>query len=337
MRSEVFQTGTPEGGRVMHREAANGERVIHRPVREKVKGERGIYRRTTKDGETRFEVCYLDSTGKQRWRTTASLRGAKALRADLVARVNKGEQVASSRVLFGVFADEWLISQETRLRPKTREWYGSCLRLHIKPRLGRLRVGEVTVDDVARLVVELEQEGKKPWTIRGVLTVLGRLFGSAERRGLIAANPVRRLEKGERPKVERREFPSLDHEGVGRLIANAPAKYRTLIALSVLTGVRQSEALGLRWRDVDTAAGGLRVRYQLSRNGELVEPKTAAAKRDIPIPASLARMLAEHRLASRYSGEGDFVFCSTQGTPLGHRNIVRRGLEPALARRGCSR
>lgn len=307
-------------------------KVSQKVSRERV--ERGVWRRHTRDGATRYEVAFLDGDGRQRWRTVATLREARQLRADLVSKVGHGERVTSSRMTFSEFADEWLAGQEARLRPKTRECYSTNLRLHVKPRLGRRRIGEITADDVARLVGEIEQEGKAAWTISGVLTVLGRVLGAAERRGLIAANPVRRLEKGERPRIERREFPALDHAAIGRLIAGAPVKYRTLIALSLLTGVRQSEALGLRWSDVDVRVGVVRVRRQLDRSGALVEPKTRAAKRDIPIPASLARLLAEHRLESRYSAGDEFVFCSSVGTPLGHRGIVRRGLQPALVAAG---
>ncbi len=133
---------------------------------------------------------------------------------------------------------------------------------------------------------------------------------------------------------ERREFPSLDHEAVGRLIAATPDRYRVLVAVSVLTGLRQGESLGLRWQDVDVREGVIRVRRQLDRGGALVEPKTQAAKRDVPIPASLARMLAEHRLASRHSAETDFVFCSMAGTPHDPRNVDRSGLRPAVAAAG---
>ena len=49
------------------------------------------------------------------------------------------------------------------------------------------------------------------------------------------------------------------------------------------------------------------------------------------MPPSLAKMLAAHRLASPYSTDGDFVFACETGTPLAVRNIIRRGLEPALA------
>jgi integrase len=300
----------------------------------RVRVERGIYKRSTRSGETRYEIAFVDSDGRQRWRTVDRLQEARKLRAKLVAKVDSGERVAPSRATLAEWAAEWLADQEPRLRPRTLEHYASSLRLHVLPRLGRRRLTEVTVDDVARLVAELQRGGYAAWTIRGLLTVLGRMLASAERRGLIAANPVRKLERGERPKVERREFPVLDREAVARLVAAAPARYRLLIAVSLATGVRQGEALGLRWQDVDLKAGELRVRHQLGRDGTLAEPKTDTAKRAVPLTSDLARALAEHRLASPFSSEADFVFCSEAGTPLSHRNVVRRGLEPALRAAG---
>jgi integrase len=96
----------------------------------------------------------------------------------------------------------------------------------------------------------MQRDGYAAPTIRAVLNVLGRVLGSAERSGLISANPVRKLERGERARAERRELPSLDREALGRLIASTPKRYRPLVALSAFTGLRQSEALGLRWEDV---------------------------------------------------------------------------------------
>lgn len=315
----------------------------------RVRVERGIYKRQTRDGANRYEVAYLDSDGRQRWRTVEKLQEARDLRAELVSKVNRGERVAPSKITLTEFADAWLATQEARLRPTTHSLYSTYLRLHVKPRFGKRQLQSITVDDVAALVGEMQQgvryierdgrlakETGKPfaaWTIRGVLVVLGRVLGSAVCNGTIAANPVRRLEKGERPRVERREFPSLDLEAIGRLIAKSPARYRTLIAVSVLTGIRQSEALGMRWQDIDVKAGVIRVGCQLDRRGNLVEPKTAAARREVPIPPSLGHMLGEHRqkaFARGLAKPADFVFASESGGPMHHRNIVRRGLDKAI-------
>lgn len=321
-----------------------------KPGKLRIRAERGIFKRTTRAGETRYEVSYTDSDGYQRWQTVPTLTEARRLRAELVTRVASGERVAPSKVTLEEFAAEWLEQQRSRLRPTTHRLYSSYMTQHVNPRLGSRKLSSITVDDVAALITDMEQgwryrersgrlvrvQGKPfaAWTIRGVLVVLGRILGRATRIGVINSNPVRRLEKEERPKSTRREFPSLDRDAIGTLIANTPTRYRTLIAVSVLTGIRQGEALGLRWQDVDLKTGLLCVRHQLDRSGVLVQPKTAAARRDIPIPPSLARMLTEHKqraFANGYAKPTDYVFASQTGGPLNHRNITRRGLEKAIA------
>jgi integrase len=297
----------------------------------KVKGKPGIYYRETPMGR-RYEVTYLDSDGRRRWKTVpGNLEDAERVLTSLKAKMHSGEPVRPTRVTLSTFAEEWLEGQ-TQLRPYTRTTYEAAL-TRVPSWLKKRRLSEITVDDIAKVIGELKQKGYAAWTIRGVLTVLGRIFGAASRRGIVAGNPVRRLERGERPQAERREFPSLDQEAVGKLIAATPERYRVLVAVSVLTGIRQSEALGLRWQDVDVRAKTIRVRHQLDKAGKLVGPKTSAARREIPIPRSLAEMLSEHREEALTRGQAkstDYVFASRAGMPLGRRNIIRRGLEKAL-------
>jgi len=71
---------------------------------------------------------------------------------------------------------------------------------------------------------------------------------------------------------------------------------------------------------------------QLDRAGNLVEPKTDAARRVVPIPPSLGRMLRANKAEAferGHAGPDAYVFASELGTPLGHRNIGRRGLDKA--------
>jgi len=321
--------------------------------RERRRVERGIFKRTTRDGRVRYEVMYYDSDRRPRWRTATTLTEARLLRAELVSRVASGERVTVTKVTLEDFAEEWLTQQQPRLRESTHRLYGAYLRQHIYPRLGKRQLSSITVDDIAHLISEMEagwryrqKNGRlvrvqgKPfagWTIRGVLVAVGRVLGHAARRGHINSNPVQRLEKDERPTATRRELPSLDRDAIGALIASTPTRYRTLITVSVLTGIRQGEALGLRWHDIDLREDLIRVRHQLDRDGNLVEPKTAAAKRDIPIPPSLSRLLATHReqaFAQGFAKPTDFVFASQTGAHLDHRNITRRGLAKALEQAG---
>src|SRR4051794_8879677 len=282
-RGFVLMQSKPNAG------AARRTRVAKHP---------GIYFRNGADGKRRYEVTYLDSTGRRRWqRVEGNLEDAQATLDDVKGRKRRGERVAPTKATFAEYADAWLEAQ-SNLRPRTREWYEIALRVHLKPRLGRLRLADVGEDDVLRVIGEMRAAGKAPWTIRGVLTPLGRVLGSAARRGLIASNPVARLERGERPKIEGREMRVLDTSEIELLLANAPARYRVLLAAAVFTGLRQGELLGLTWADVDLEAGLVRVRKQLDRHGNRVAPKTAQAVREVGLMPAMVHTLRAHREAA---------------------------------------
>ena len=113
-----------------------------------------------------------------------------------------------------------------------------------RPRFGRRRAQEISVDDVAKLIVALQTEGKAGWTIRYALTTLSSLMNWAVRRGMVPANPVRQLERSERPKVAHKRQCVFERNEIGRLLATAPAIYRPIIATALFSGMRLMELLG---------------------------------------------------------------------------------------------
>lgn len=303
---------------------------MKRPRRSKVKGRRGIYYREGADGRRAYEITYTDSEGRRRWqRVQGGLKNAEAALEETRRRLRRGERVAPTRATFAEVAETWIAGQ-SQLRSATRDRYRWALDRHLVPRFGRLRIAQLTTDHVAALIADMRDAGYRAWTIRGVLTPLGRVLAHAARRGLIAENPVSRLERGERPPAERQEMRILDRREMSALLDAADDRYRPLIATAVFTGLRIGELLGLTWRDLDLDAGILRVRKQLDRSGERVEPKTAQAIRDVVLMPALGRILREHRLRSPHSGDGDFIFASAEGTGLDRRNAVRRGLKRAV-------
>jgi hypothetical protein len=57
--------------------------------------------------------------------------------------------------------------------------------------------------------------------------------------------------------------------------------------------------------------------------------KTGAAKREVPLTASIARELKLHRIASPFKAPADFVFATRTGLPMGWSNVIPRGLHKA--------
>jgi integrase len=170
----------------------------------------------------------------------------------------------------------------------------------------------------------------------------------AVRRGLIGSNPCRTLNKDERPKrgKKTRAYEWAESEidelldAAQRIahLSEARADYSFALKLAAVLGLREGELLGLRWEDFDKDTGYLHVRRQWLRPAKVDgvrlparydETKTPAGVRDLPVPDGLRDELIAYRLASKFSQDSDPVLASGNGTPLGHRNLTRRGWEPA--------
>ena len=115
-----------------------------------------------------------------------------------------------------------------------------------------------------------------------------------------------RLEKHERPRLQRREQRVLNHDEIVRLLAHCLPRYQPLLITALYTGMRLSELLGLTWQDIDLERQVIHVRYQLSRPTREKAPwrvrlKTQAATRDIPLLPQLGSLLKRHKLAAHHS------------------------------------
>lgn len=301
---------------------------------QRLRVERGIYSRRTSDGRTVFEIVYRDSDGRQRWeKVDGGIRAARARRADIAGRKVRGESVRPRPQLkFEEAANAYWDAKAVKLRPATQSAYGASLK-HLQQQWASALLDDITVSSVARFVSAMEARGYAGWTIKGTLTVLGRIFDHAARHeGWHGNNPVRALERDERPKSDEREKRILTGDELDRLIAAMEPQYRLLFAFAAATGARLGEVLGIRWHGIDFDAETVHISHQLDRRGEYVALKTRRSRRTIELPSSLLMQLRAHKLASPYSGDHDYVFASRAGSGHDHRNIGGRVLARAVER-----
>jgi len=120
-----------------------------------------------------------------------------------------------------------------------------------------------------------------------------------------------------------------------RLLDEVPAKWRPLFELLAATGLRISEAIGLRWSDLvlDGPAPHLRVRRAIVR-GATVAPKSRHGARLIPLTPELAARLRAHR--PRTAVDDAFVFPGRDGGASDQGSLRRRVLVPAAERAGLT-
>jgi integrase len=130
------------------------------------------------------------------------------------------------------------------------------------------------------------------------------------------------------PRVERFEIrPFTNDEARVFLQALKGDRLEALYSVALTMGLRQGEALGLRWQDIDLDLGYLKVSKQLQRlDGKflLVEPKTSRSRRTLVMPRAITESLRVHRTAQKAErpeptskgNEWDLVFTRPDGAPL---------------------
>jgi integrase len=167
----------------------------------RVRVERGIYRQTN----GRYAVCVMID-GRPSLRTvTGDLEQARVERELLREAAHNGLLTLWPRLTFGAVASQWLARFERRVavgerRERTLENYRYYLDHHLLPELGRKRIRSLTPTDMASLVAALTAKGLAPKTVANALVPLGGILRFARRRGYILDDPLRRLEKAERPR-----------------------------------------------------------------------------------------------------------------------------------------
>jgi integrase len=304
------------------------------PKRVRVAGVPNLYIRP-KDG--RFEHGFTGLDG--RWhvvtlRGARNLTEAKKMQRLLAVKVDRGEAVAPSRATFGENNGDYermlssLVANGERAE-RTLEQHRQVYRCHLGPRLGRLAIQRVEPRHVVGVLTEMRETALSPWTLVGVWKVLSNLFNHALARGLISESPLKRVAKADRPIGKtRKQTQALSADECAALLKHASAGWHGLIATAIFTGLRVSELLGLRWRDVNFSEAVIHVRHQLSRARTnqppgLKELKTGAGLRDVYLLPELESLLRRRKLASAHSQDEDFVFGTREGRPLSQRNAAR--------------
>lgn len=291
----------------------------------------GIYRRGSG-----YVIRYRDAQGRQRQQSARTLAEARKVRAAVTADVARGEHRELSRISFADYARDWIAGYQGRtgrgVRYDTRRRYGRDLEREAVPYFGRARLVEVEPAHVRAFARHLADERDlAPATVRNALAPVRALFATAHEDGLIRHNPCASLRL---PGGAAESVVALSEEELSRLLAEAPeGPGRLLLGFLADTGLRIGEAVGLRWRNVDPAARRVRVESRIYR-GQEDAPKSHYGRRAVPVSAGLAGELRRHRLASKFSGEDDFVFANAQGHAHAPENLYRRVLRPAAERAG---
>jgi integrase len=255
---------------------------------------------------------------------------AKGWRADANVGLRKGTLRAPTKITVREAADgliEGMKSGAVRTRsgdmykPSAVRGYEQVIRERLVEEFGPVRLADLQRADLQRFADRLLGAGLSPSRIRNVLMPLRVIFRRAVEDGIVAVNPTANLRL---PAVRGTRDRIASPEEAARLLAALPGADRALWGTALYGGLRRGELRGLRWEDIDLASGVIRVERAMDETGAMIEPKSTAGKRKVPIPAALRELLIEHKLACAWS-EG-FIFGSQQGRPFTPSAVRRRAL-----------
>ena len=293
----------------------------------------------------------LGDVERRRERTCGGFKTQKAAQAALDAAklaVVQGDFVEPSKLTVSAYLTKhWLPTIKDTVRPSTYVSYSTHVERHIVPRLGTVRLQKLngqTVSDLYRYLQHGEggKRGLSPQGVRHTHAVLHRALQYAVKQHYLAHNPATGAELPQVRATDVHEMKTWSADEVKAFLSTTrDDRLSPLWRVIVSCGLRRGEACGLRWSDVDLAAGRITIARARVTSGYKVSeqfPKTKKGRRVLPIgPDTVAALQTQAaRQADDAAAWGDawydsgFVFTTEDGQPV-HPDRVSKIFEKAVA------
>jgi integrase len=293
---------------------------------QRAKGEGSVFK-VTSGGHTYWRA-QIDAghypNSKRRFATVTRKTKRAAIDALPELRRRVGAGVVGPDQTVAQLVAEWLEVRagEGKASKATLAEYERRLTLWVLPHLGKIRIRKLAASHVRTMVAALEGSGLSPRSVNLAKSALSSVLGWAVSEGKIERNVAERVQGA---RLGARLDDSLSPDETDAVLAAArDHRLYALVYVSATLGLRQSEALDLKWSDVDLDAG---------EHGELRvnQAKTRAGERSLPLVASCRETLREHRnrqLAERMAADrwtdNDLVFPDEHGERITNRDLLRR-------------
>ena len=295
----------------------------------------------------------LDGQRDRRHLTRGTKRELDAAVRDLENARDAGEQ---PWLLENMSVGQWLTLWMDTILPlsvrwKTRSGYVSLMRVHVIPNIGSLPLADLRPETLEQLYRQLLDEGRSVHVVHAVHRTLRSSLSEAVRRKRLVHNPAAIARPPRMATAEIEPLTPSECQDILNAAQATPNPARWSVALAL--GLRQGEALGLEWPDIELDQGILRVRRSVQRRtwshgchdkqgtptcGRkrgadcpkrasggllLVEPKTRSSRRSLALPVPLVAELRAHRAAQLrlklaranvWDRSKDLVFCTDYGT-----------------------
>lgn len=244
----------------------------------------------------------------------ATAADADATLQDALKQRDQQEKFGGKVPTLGAYADAWV--EGLKLADSTIAGYKKIIRNHLRPQLGHYPLDKLTPTRIARHYRDLEQHGRKDEqdkggplsanTVHKAHVVLGAILDAAIEDGHIATNPAKRkaakAPTAGRMRAEKPELVTWTADQLAAFLAwDRDEKQDELFALWWVianTGMRRSEALALKWSDVNIKTSQVSIRRAINTE-DWTKTKTTKTgnARVIDVDTATLKVLASYKVA----------------------------------------
>lgn len=241
---------------------------------------------------------------------------------------------AAAKLTTGEYLINWITKKhKTSIAATTYRRYASLINVHIIPALGSIKLQAITKNHINALMLQMREKGQSARSQQQARAVLSAAFESAMEDDLVATNPVI---KSRTISIDSAQIHPLSLVEVQKLLARTiNTQMQARIRIAVLYGLRQGEALGLKWKDVDLDKKTIFVWQQIQKiEGayEFVKLKSGDSIRTLEIDEDTVTALRAHKIQQNMNrlakGEGwndnDLVFTNSIGNPIDYKTDYRQ-------------
>jgi len=263
--------------------------------------------------------------------------GLTAENLRLKAQIDKQNE---KQIKFTVLLSEWLNVWRIKVRPNTYSGYSFLVSKHILPYFKdrNVLVSELTAKDIEQFYSYKINDGMSINTVLHIHAIIRCCLNYAIKHDYIDSNIAFKVEK---PKKQNFSSNTLSIEELNALIEQSKNTQIYLpVQFAIQLGLRRSEALGLRWCDIDLKKNKLTVQHTVvqlwntdTQKDEILcsdSTKNNSSKRTLSLSSNLACVLATIK-ANRKPDNADYVCTMHSGTVIKpnyldkeFRKIVRR-------------
>ena len=234
-------------------------------------GDGSIRKKIVKNGkeytywEGRYTCGFDPETGKQKQHSISGKTQAEVAQKlrEVTAEIGQGTFKEACKLTVGEWSIIWDKDYLIGVKPRTQEAYRSILCTHIRPELGTIKLEVLNAHTIQHFYNGLSQKGLSAKTVKNVHGVLHELLQQAVRIGYLRVNPS---DACTLPRVVKKEIRPLGDDAIRQFLeAIQGHRFEILLMVTLFTGLREGEVLGLSWDRVDFDKGTLLIDRQLQR------------------------------------------------------------------------